>query len=82
MPIYTYTCRACSHPFELLVRSGTTPACPECNGTDLERHISATALGTETTSGLAMRAARKRDARQADQMNRAQREYEEHHDDH
>jgi len=40
MPIYEYHCTACGKDFELLVRSGTTLACPECQGTALERLIS------------------------------------------
>ena len=82
MPIYAYRCPSCAQEFELFVRGQARPACPECGAEELERILSAAALSTETTSGLAMRAARKRDARQADQMNRTQREYEENHDDH
>lgn len=41
MPIYEYHCQACEHDFELLVRSSTVPACPECGATDrLERVVS------------------------------------------
>ncbi len=81
MPIYDYECASCSREFELFLKPREAARCPHCGGGDLHRRISPAALGTETTKGLGMRAARKRDARQADQMNRTQREYEESHDD-
>jgi putative FmdB family regulatory protein len=40
MPIYDYTCQACAHPFEALVRSGSTPICPQCGSTELQKCIS------------------------------------------
>ena len=43
MPIYDYHCPACDQDFELLVRSSTTPACPQCASTALERRVSLTA---------------------------------------
>ena len=83
MPIYDYRCPACDHRFEAFVRKADDrTSCPECGGESPERLMATAALGTETTTGLAMRAARKRDAKQANQMNRTQREYEEAHDDH
>ena len=81
MPIYEYVCRGCGHAFELLVLKGTTPACPACAGADLDRQLSVPALKSESTHGLAMRAAKKRDTKQASEQNRAQREYEIHHND-
>ena len=39
MPLYLYTCRACDHEFETLVRAGSEPACPSCKSSDLERQI-------------------------------------------
>jgi putative FmdB family regulatory protein len=81
VPIYEYTCRGCGQAFELLVRTGTEPACPACAGGDLERQLSIPAVKSESTHGLAMRAAKKRDAKQASEQNRAQREYELHHND-
>lgn len=40
MPIHDYHCPACQHDFEMLVRSDTVPACPQCGATTLERVIS------------------------------------------
>lgn len=81
MPIFEYACRACHHEFETLVRTGDTPACPKCAGTDLDKQPSLPAIKSESTHGLAMKAAQKRDAAQASDNARAQREYELHHND-
>ncbi|WP_128000728.1 FmdB family zinc ribbon protein [Piscinibacter defluvii] len=40
MPLYDYHCPACHADFELLVRSGTVPACPHCRATTVERQLS------------------------------------------
>ena len=37
MPIYEYECRGCHHEFELIVLHDTVPACPSCQGQELER---------------------------------------------
>lgn len=81
MPIFEYRCEPCGHEFETLVLKGTVPACPKCESVALERLLSIPAVHSETTHALAMRAAKKRDAKQADEMNRAQREYELSHND-
>jgi putative FmdB family regulatory protein len=81
MPIYEYACRSCKNEFELLVRSSTVPACPNCQSQDLERKLSLPAIKSETTHAQAMSAAKRRDKKQAGEINRAQREYEQHHND-
>jgi len=81
MPIFEYSCDACHHEFEALVRTGSTPACPKCTGTALSKLISLPAIKSETTHGLSMRAAHKRDMAQQSIQNRTQREYELAHDD-
>jgi putative FmdB family regulatory protein len=43
MPIYDYHCPACQNDFELLVRSSTVPACPQCGAAGPERRLSLTA---------------------------------------
>lgn len=40
MPIYDYQCQACGHRFETLVRTGSTPTCPQCSSTTLEKSVS------------------------------------------
>jgi putative FmdB family regulatory protein len=81
MPIFEYSCRTCGREFEALVRPGDVPACPACASTELEKRLSLPAIKSESTHGLALRAAKKRDARQASENARAQREYELKHDD-
>ena len=41
MPIYEYHCSACGAEFELLVRIGAQPICPQCGSTTPEKRISA-----------------------------------------
>lgn len=43
MPIHDYRCNTCQAEFELLVRSSTVPACPQCASTALDRLVSLTA---------------------------------------
>jgi putative FmdB family regulatory protein len=81
MPIFEYRCEGCGKEFEALVLKGTVPACPACKGEALERLLSIPAVKSESTHALAMKAAKKRDTKQASEMNRAQREYELHHND-
>ena len=40
MPIYEYTCKGCGEEFETLVRASSTPDCPECHSTELEKKMS------------------------------------------
>jgi putative FmdB family regulatory protein len=82
MPIFEYACKTCSKEFEALVLPTTgAPKCPACNGVDLEKLISRPAIKSETTHGLAMKAAKKRDKIQGSEKAREQREYELHHND-
>ncbi|MBL8330254.1 MAG: zinc ribbon domain-containing protein [Rubrivivax sp.] len=53
MPLYDYRCTACDSSFELLVRSSSTPACPQCNGTQLERLVSLTAAAGKSQALIA-----------------------------
>jgi putative FmdB family regulatory protein len=82
MPIFEYACKACRKEFEALVRAGSpAPSCPSCASSDLEKLISSPAIKSESTHGMAMRAAKKRDQKAGSEMARAQREYELHHND-
>lgn len=81
MPIFEYTCKACGLEFEALVRSGSTPACPKCAATELERLISSPAVHSSGTHALALKAAARRDKVRGGDMARAQREYELAHND-
>jgi putative FmdB family regulatory protein len=81
MPIFEYSCKGCGQEFETLVLAGTTPTCPRCAGQDLEKLISMPAVKSDSTHALALKAAKKRDSKQASDNARAQREYELHHND-
>jgi putative FmdB family regulatory protein len=81
MPIYEYKCTGCGQEFETLVLAGTVPSCPSCKSEELEKRISMPAVKSDSTHALALKAARKRDGKQAAENSRAQREYELHHND-
>jgi putative FmdB family regulatory protein len=82
MPIFEYACKKCGKEFEALVLPTTAaPACPACAGTELEKLVSSPAIKSESTHGLAMKAARARDKKAGSEKAREQREYELHHND-
>ena len=80
--MFEYACKACGKEFEALVRSqDPVPSCPACKSADLEKLISRPAIKSESTHGLAMKAAQKRDKIAGAEKAREQREYELHHND-
>lgn len=82
-PIYEYTCIDCGRECELLVRSSSaTPVCPSCKSQQLERRLSLPRVKSSTTRGMAMRAAKRRDASQARDRMHERIRYEESHDRH
>lgn len=81
MPIFEYTCKACGHEFELLVRKNTTLACASCGSENLERLFSLPNVKSESTRAQAMRAAKKRDQVQGRERVGEQIAYERNHDD-
>lgn len=81
MPLFDYSCRACSHQFEALILRGKSPTCPECKSDDVERLLSLPAIRSETTKDKVMRYAKRRDAAQAKDQAHEQRKYEASHDD-
>lgn len=82
MPLFDFACRDCNRTTELLVRGSDTPRCPACGSDALEKQVSLAALSSETTRGLAMRAARRRDAAQGKDRTHEQLKYEQSHDRH
>ena len=81
MPVFEYTCNACKEQFELLLlKTSTKAACPACNSEDIEKQFSLPSVKSDTTRGLAMRAAKQRDARIGTERVQAQIEYERNHD--
>jgi len=81
MPLFEYTCKACGTQFETLVRKGDTPSCPACASEDLEKVVSGVAVKSDSTHALALKAAKRRDAKLGAEQARAQREYELKHND-
>ena len=81
MPIYEYNCRACSNQFEALARGSKVPVSPKCKSEDLEKLLSLPTVKSESTHGLAMQAAKRRDHAQATDQAHEQRKYELSHDD-
>ena len=51
MPLFEYECRGCGHHFEYLTRDGRSPACPSCDGDDLQKLLSVFAVGAATGDG-------------------------------
>lgn len=80
MPIFEYHCNACDADFEVLVRSGTVPACAKCGSGNLQKLLSLPAIKSETTHALAMKAAKRRDKAHGAEREAAQAEYERNHD--
>lgn len=40
MPLYDFRCNDCNKTYELLVRTSTVPACPDCGSLQLEKLMS------------------------------------------
>lgn len=55
MPIYDYRCKDCDKAFELLVRSSSTPVCPTCGSSQLEKMLSCPATPGQT-AGIILQA--------------------------
>jgi putative FmdB family regulatory protein len=51
MPIFEYACLDCDHRFETLVRAATTPECPACHGSRLQKQLSVFAVASRDGSG-------------------------------
>jgi putative FmdB family regulatory protein len=82
MPIYEYMCRTCDAHYEALIRREAQPTCPACGSHDGERLFSLPTVKSESTRAKSMRAAKKRDASQAQDRMHERIRYEESHDRH
>jgi putative FmdB family regulatory protein len=82
MPIFDYSCQACGHQFEVLVRGKMTVRCPSCDSQDVKRLLSAPSLRTSGTRHKSLDSARRRDAAQAKDRMHEQLQYERSHDRH
>jgi putative FmdB family regulatory protein len=80
MPLYEYECRTCRQQFEALVRTGDTPACPSCHGTDLERLLSTFGMSSLEHTKEIVKSERKKLApiRQGEQREEFQHVLKEH----
>jgi putative FmdB family regulatory protein len=52
MPLYHYTCQKCAHDFEALLFDGESAECPQCHGTQLDRHWGVPARPTAQAASL------------------------------
>ncbi len=82
MPVFEYLCKECAQEFELLVRGSAAPSCPACGGQELEKLMSLPRVKSSATRGVAMRAAKRRDAKQARDRMHERIRYEQSHDRH
>ena len=53
MPLFEYTCKECSHRFEVIVMGGKKPSCPSCGSRRLEKMLSTFAVSTGSAKGPA-----------------------------
>ncbi len=53
MPLYEYVCRDCQRRFEALVTASRQPACPSCQGQQLEKQLSVFAVSAKGASSPA-----------------------------
>ncbi len=53
MPIFEYACKRCSREFEQLVMGGAIPECPACKSRDLDKRLSAFAVGAKPVRSAA-----------------------------
>ena len=81
MPIYEYECRECRNRFELLLLGSTTPTCPVCEATDIEKLVSLSSSSSDASRRRNLDLARKHGGK--DQIEKAHAEHEAvHHHDH
>ena len=48
MPLYEYKCQGCGHHFEYLTRAEQSPACPTCQGQNLQKLLSVFAAHSDS----------------------------------
>jgi len=53
MPLYEFSCAACGTHFEMLMREGSIPACPSCRSEQVEKQLSAFAVGASSPKAAA-----------------------------
>jgi putative FmdB family regulatory protein len=51
--MYSFRCKKCEEEFETLVSGSAPPTCPSCDSAELDRLLSAPAIGGKNAAGLA-----------------------------
>ena len=64
MPLYEFACADCGQRFEALVRDSTPPACPGCQGQNLERLLSLFSVNSATTRQSNLADGRRKNAKE------------------
>jgi putative FmdB family regulatory protein len=83
VPIYEYECTSCGERFELLARGSATPACPSCDGRDLERLLSLPSITSEGSGGRSLADAKSRRRGMQQELHASEHDATvDHHDDH
>lgn len=79
MPLYEYECLDCGERFEALVRHANVPACPGCQGRNLNQLLSMFSADTEGLRQSNLQAARRKNSKLAKDKAIADREAERDH---
>ena len=79
MPLYEYRCRGCDDEFEQLVLHDSTPRCPSCQSTDLERMLSSFGVSSEATRRTNLQSAKRKAAKVQRDKQYAEHEYMHNH---
>jgi len=80
LPIFEYVCESCGQEFEALVRKASTPVCPSCGASRLDKRLSLPSVKSETTKARSLKAAKQRDKKQGTERVQEQIRYEQNHD--
>lgn len=82
MPLYEFRCTGCGHQSEHFLRgSSPDPVCPSCQGVDLERVISRSAVSSSQTRGAAGRSLRGRNREiRRDAQHEERKRLDDHHE--
>jgi len=80
VPLFDFRCRKCGNLFEILVRTGDSPACPACGSADLEKQLPTFALSTDERRAAAAKQSRQRQIAARKDAIIADEEYRQKHD--